>query len=75
LLNGGKQQIDSCLCFRRIEELKQSLVAHERLVEQLSQEKQQLLHLLEEPASMEVQVRFGLCILGFVFCQLCLILL
>ncbi|XP_073906737.1 myomegalin isoform X14 [Castor canadensis] len=40
---------------KRIEELKQSLVAHERLVEQLSQEKQQLLHLLEEPASMEVQ--------------------
>ncbi|XP_060249011.1 myomegalin-like isoform X15 [Meriones unguiculatus] len=40
---------------RRIEELRQSLAAQEGLVEQLSQEKQQLLHLLEEPASMEVQ--------------------
>ncbi|KAL0603305.1 hypothetical protein AAY473_025300 [Plecturocebus cupreus] len=39
---------------RRIEELNQSLAAQEKLVEQLSQEKQ-LLHLLEEPASMEVQ--------------------
>ncbi|EDL38942.1 myomegalin isoform 5 [Mus musculus] len=40
---------------RRIEELRQSLAAQEGLVEQLSQEKRQLLHLLEEPASMEVQ--------------------
>uniref|UniRef100_A0A287DAT7 Centrosomin N-terminal motif 1 domain-containing protein n=1 Tax=Ictidomys tridecemlineatus TaxID=43179 RepID=A0A287DAT7_ICTTR len=40
---------------KRIEELSQSLAAQERLVEQLSQEKQQLLHLLEEPMSMEVQ--------------------
>ncbi|KAL4664543.1 hypothetical protein H8957_012964, partial [Semnopithecus entellus] len=40
---------------KRIEELNQSLAAQERLVEQLSQEKQQLLHLLEEPTSMEVQ--------------------
>nr|XP_045238180.1 myomegalin isoform X23 [Macaca fascicularis] len=40
---------------KRIEELNQSLAAQERLVEQLSREKQQLLHLLEEPASMEVQ--------------------
>ncbi|XP_052035621.1 myomegalin-like isoform X2 [Apodemus sylvaticus] len=40
---------------RRIEELKQSLAAQERLVEQLSHEKQQLLHLLERPGSMEVQ--------------------
>ncbi|XP_051021976.1 LOW QUALITY PROTEIN: myomegalin [Acomys russatus] len=40
---------------RRIEELRQSLAAQEGLVEQLSQEKQQLLHLLEEPVSMEVQ--------------------
>uniref|UniRef100_A0A8C8ZRY4 Phosphodiesterase 4D interacting protein n=1 Tax=Prolemur simus TaxID=1328070 RepID=A0A8C8ZRY4_PROSS len=39
---------------KRIEELSQSLAAQERLVEQLSQEKQ-LLHLLEEPNSMEVQ--------------------
>lgn len=50
-------------CYRRIEELSQSLAAQEKLVEQLSQEKQQLLHLLEEPTSMEVQVRFGLCFL------------
>ena len=48
------------LCSRRIEELSQSLAAREKLVEQLSQEKQQLLHLLEEPADMEVQVRLGL---------------
>ena len=48
------------LCSRRIEELSQSLAAQEKLVEKLSQEKQQLLHLLEEPADMEVQVRFGL---------------
>lgn len=40
---------------RKIEELRQSLAAQEGLVEQLSQEKQQLLHLLEEPGSMEVQ--------------------
>lgn len=40
---------------RRIEELRQSLAAQEGLVQQLSQEKQQLLHLLEEPGSMEVQ--------------------
>ncbi|NP_001382241.1 myomegalin isoform 31 [Homo sapiens] len=40
---------------KRIEELNQSLAAQERLVEQLSREKQQLLHLLEEPTSMEVQ--------------------
>uniref|UniRef100_A0A8C6W5J9 Phosphodiesterase 4D interacting protein (myomegalin) n=2 Tax=Nannospalax galili TaxID=1026970 RepID=A0A8C6W5J9_NANGA len=40
---------------RRIEELSQSLAVQEGLVEQLSQEKQQLLRLLEEPASMEVQ--------------------
>ncbi|XP_055459672.1 myomegalin-like isoform X10 [Psammomys obesus] len=40
---------------RRIEELRQNLAAQEGLVEQLSQEKQRLLHLLEEPASMEVQ--------------------
>uniref|UniRef100_A0A2I3TWP2 Phosphodiesterase 4D interacting protein n=1 Tax=Pan troglodytes TaxID=9598 RepID=A0A2I3TWP2_PANTR len=40
---------------RRIEELNQSLAAQEMLVEQLSREKQQLLHLLEEPTSMEVQ--------------------
>lgn len=33
-------------------------------MEQLSQEKQQLLHLLEEPASMEVQVRLWLGGLG-----------
>ncbi|XP_048072320.1 myomegalin isoform X20 [Ursus arctos] len=39
----------------KIEELNQSLAAQEKLVEQLSQEKQQLLHLLEEPASMDVQ--------------------
>ncbi|XP_030179795.1 myomegalin-like isoform X3 [Lynx canadensis] len=39
----------------KIEELSQSLAAQEKLVEQLSQEKQQLLHLLEEPTSMEVQ--------------------
>ncbi|XP_060269557.1 myomegalin isoform X37 [Ovis aries] len=39
----------------KIEELSQSLAAQEKLVEQLSQEKQQLLHLLEEPADMEVQ--------------------
>ena len=51
------------LCFRKIEELSQSLAAQEKLVEQLSQEKQQLLHLLEEPADMEVQVRFGLYVL------------
>ena len=44
---------------RRIEELRQRLAAQERLVEQLSHEKQQLLHLLERPGSMEVQVRFG----------------
>ncbi|XP_058165554.1 myomegalin isoform X30 [Dasypus novemcinctus] len=40
---------------KRIEELSQSLATQEGLVEQLSKEKQQLLHLLEEPASMEVQ--------------------
>ncbi|XP_054386065.1 myomegalin isoform X31 [Pongo abelii] len=40
---------------KRIEELNQNLAAQERLVEQLSREKQQLLHLLEEPTSMEVQ--------------------
>uniref|UniRef100_A0A8C8VWD8 Phosphodiesterase 4D interacting protein (myomegalin) n=1 Tax=Peromyscus maniculatus bairdii TaxID=230844 RepID=A0A8C8VWD8_PERMB len=40
---------------RKIEELRQSLAAQEGLVEQLTQEKQHLLHLLEEPASMEVQ--------------------
>ncbi|XP_054420714.1 myomegalin isoform X1 [Pteronotus mesoamericanus] len=40
---------------RQIEDLCQSLAAQEKLVEQLSQEKQQLLHLLEEPTSMEVQ--------------------
>ncbi|XP_054525275.1 myomegalin isoform X24 [Pan troglodytes] len=40
---------------KRIEELNQSLAAQEMLVEQLSREKQQLLHLLEEPTSMEVQ--------------------
>uniref|UniRef100_A0A8C5VKV8 Phosphodiesterase 4D interacting protein n=1 Tax=Microcebus murinus TaxID=30608 RepID=A0A8C5VKV8_MICMU len=39
---------------KRIEELSQSLAAQERLVEQLSREKQ-LLRLLEEPNSMEVQ--------------------
>ncbi|XP_045334823.1 myomegalin isoform X21 [Leopardus geoffroyi] len=39
----------------KIEELSQSLAAQEKLVQQLSQEKQQLLHLLEEPTSMEVQ--------------------
>ncbi|XP_066890603.1 myomegalin isoform X38 [Kogia breviceps] len=39
----------------KIEELSQSLAAQEKLAEQLSQEKQQLLHLLEEPADMEVQ--------------------
>ncbi|XP_021563995.1 myomegalin-like isoform X8 [Carlito syrichta] len=39
---------------KRIKELSQSLAAQERLVEQLSREKQ-LLHLLEEPTSMEVQ--------------------
>ena len=44
---------------RQIEELSQSLAAQEKLVAQLSQEKQQLLHLLEEPTSMEVQVRFA----------------
>ncbi|KAH0510432.1 Myomegalin [Microtus ochrogaster] len=41
---------------RRIEELRQSLAAQEGLVEQLSQEKQKLLHMLEEPESMEVQL-------------------
>ncbi|XP_035945986.2 myomegalin isoform X23 [Halichoerus grypus] len=40
---------------KRIEELNQSLAAQEKLVEQLSREKQQLLHLLEEPTSMDVQ--------------------
>ncbi|KAM6167632.1 myomegalin isoform 22-T22 [Erethizon dorsatum] len=40
---------------KKIEELSQSLAAQERLVEKLSQEKQQLLHLQEEPASIEVQ--------------------
>ncbi|XP_063507479.1 myomegalin isoform X27 [Pongo pygmaeus] len=40
---------------KRIEELNQNLAAQERFVEQLSREKQQLLHLLEEPTSMEVQ--------------------
>ncbi|XP_044094981.1 myomegalin-like isoform X20 [Neovison vison] len=40
---------------KRIEELNQSLAAQKQLVEQLSQEKQQLLHLLEEPTSMDVQ--------------------
>ncbi|XP_030880448.1 myomegalin isoform X15 [Leptonychotes weddellii] len=39
---------------KRIEELNQSLAAQEKLVEQLSREKQ-LLHLLEEPTSMDVQ--------------------
>ncbi|XP_072622868.1 myomegalin-like isoform X48 [Vulpes vulpes] len=39
----------------KIEELHQSLASQEKLVEQLSQEKQQLLHLLEEPMSMEIQ--------------------
>ncbi|ELK05973.1 Myomegalin [Pteropus alecto] len=43
----------------RIEELSQSLATQEKLVEQLSQEKQQLLHLLEGPTSMEVQS--GVC--------------
>ncbi|XP_045865039.1 myomegalin isoform X12 [Meles meles] len=40
---------------KRIEELNQSLAAQKQLVEQLSQEKQQLLRLLEEPTSMDVQ--------------------
>lgn len=40
------------------------MAAQEGLVEQLTQEKQHLLHLLEEPASMEVQVRFRLGSLG-----------
>ncbi|XP_073752147.1 myomegalin isoform X19 [Callorhinus ursinus] len=40
---------------KRIEELNQSLTAQEKLVEQLSREKQQLLHLLEDPTSMDVQ--------------------
>ncbi|KAM8784234.1 LOW QUALITY PROTEIN: myomegalin [Rhynchonycteris naso] len=40
---------------KQIKELSQSLTAQEKLVEQLSQEKQQLLHLLEEPTGMEVQ--------------------
>ncbi|XP_027430215.1 myomegalin isoform X12 [Zalophus californianus] len=40
---------------KRIEELNQSLTAQEKLVEQLSREKQQLLHLLEGPTSMDVQ--------------------
>ncbi|XP_032737172.1 myomegalin isoform X4 [Lontra canadensis] len=40
---------------KRIEELNQSLAAQKQLVEQLSQEKQQLLCLLEEPTSMDVQ--------------------
>ncbi|KAM9242619.1 myomegalin isoform 24-T24 [Dugong dugon] len=40
---------------KKIEELGQSLAAQERLVQQLSREKQQLLHLLEEPTSMEVK--------------------
>lgn len=56
-----------CLWLRRIEELRQSLAAQEGLVEQLSREKQQLLHLLEEPGSMEVQVRFRLAGLGTSF--------
>ncbi|XP_036894657.1 myomegalin isoform X19 [Sturnira hondurensis] len=40
---------------KHIEDLSQSLAAQEKLVGQLSQEKQQLLRLLEEPASMDVQ--------------------
>ncbi|ELV11682.1 Myomegalin, partial [Tupaia chinensis] len=48
---------------KRIEELSQSLAAQERLVEQLSGGKQHLLHLLEEPTSMEVQVKAGLKVL------------
>ena len=40
------------------------MAAQEGLVEQLSQEKQKLLHLLEDPESMEVQVRLGLGGLG-----------
>lgn len=43
------------------------MAAQEGLVEQLSQEKRQLLHLLEEPASMEVQVRLRLGGLGSSF--------
>lgn len=52
---------------RRIEELSQSLATQDKLVEQLSQEKHQLLRLLEEPASMEVQVRLVLCFLKHLF--------
>uniref|UniRef100_A0A2I3TMC4 Phosphodiesterase 4D interacting protein n=1 Tax=Pan troglodytes TaxID=9598 RepID=A0A2I3TMC4_PANTR len=51
-LQDKKQHLDKTW---RIEELNQSLAAQEMLVEQLSREKQQLLHLLEEPTSMEVQ--------------------
>ncbi|XP_054985933.1 myomegalin isoform X19 [Sorex araneus] len=40
---------------KKIEELSQSLSVQEKIVEQLSQEKERLLHLLEEPTSMEVQ--------------------
>ncbi|XP_045139647.1 myomegalin [Echinops telfairi] len=40
---------------RKIEELNQSLCAQDRLVQQLSKEKQELLHLSEEPACMDVQ--------------------
>lgn len=58
-LNGCKKRLLLFLWPRRIEELRQSLAAQERLVEQLSQEKQQLVHLLEEPGSMDVQVRFS----------------
>lgn len=58
------QRFLSFLWPRRIEELRQSLAAQEGLVEQLSQEKQKLLHLLEKPESMEVQVRLGLGGLG-----------
>uniref|UniRef100_A0A673U8X8 Phosphodiesterase 4D interacting protein n=1 Tax=Suricata suricatta TaxID=37032 RepID=A0A673U8X8_SURSU len=40
---------------KRIEELSQSLAGQEQLVHQLSREKQQLLRLLDEPGSGEVQ--------------------
>lgn len=63
-LNDVKKRFLPFLWSRRIEELSQSLAAQEGLVEQLSREKQQLLHLLEEPASMEVQVRLRLGGLG-----------
>lgn len=62
-----KERFFLCLWLRRIEELRQSLAAQEGLVEQLSREKQQLLHLLEEPGGMEVQVRFRLAGLGTSF--------